>query len=337
MSPSRWTYALGALALASLAGMYVTSFVIGAEPFPLALVVLASTLAIIGAVVGLRTFAPVPRPRVRDAAAAAAAAAVALLFTRDMGMPALVSVSLVAVTIGMMAVPSGPFDRRSQGSAYVGAFVGLIAPSITLPSVWVVVSGAVGGLLWSMIATSAFEGLGGRLGLVALMASAAVYWLASALGYEGSPVLLPEVRGLAHMAMIPIGAAGAIVTWMLIHRRGWDFAMASGLTSLMVCGVIALSSMGALAPVLATAWFGGTMVGLSTPERLPNAAWVIVAGMIYGAYMLHFEGPLQGHVGVIGATGTIAVLVTVGVIWVGARAAELVARRRDAAAARVPA
>lgn len=337
MTPSRWTWIVGTACLLSLAGMYAAAFVYGAEPLPLSLVIIAGLLAITGAWVGLRTSTPVHRPRVRDVFASAIATTLALLLTREMGVPPLIAVSLVAVTTGMMAAPRGPLDHLARGSAYVGAFVGLLAPSVTVPSSWVVLSGALGGLLWSVIGPDVYHGVGGRLGLVAFMASSAVYWVAAVLGYESDAVLLPEVDGMAHMAMLPIGAAGAIVTWVLIHRLGWDFTIASGLTSLLVCGAIDLSSMGDLTAVLATAWFGGTMVGLSLPQRLPNAAWVMAAGTIYGGYMLHFEGPLQGHVGVIGATATIAVFVTMGALRGLAAVSPRVAVRRSMRPARTPA
>ncbi len=333
MRPTPWTYALCGLQLASLAIMYVVAFVLGAEPLPLSIVVIAGALAAIGAWAGVRGSLRVPRPRVRDVLTAGAATALALFLCREMAVPPIIAVSLVAITLGMMAAPRGPLDHLSRGAGYVGAFVGLLAPSITVPSPWVVASGAVGGLLWSMIGPGAYSGVGGRLGLVAFMASSAVYWFASSLGYEQGMLLVPDVNGLAHAAMVPIGAAGAVITWVLINRRGWDFTLASGVTSLAVCGCIAISDMGTLSPVLATAWFGGTMVGLSTPARLPNAAWVAAAGMMYGAYMLHFEGPLQGHVGVIGATGVIAVFVAMGAL----RLAAAVMSRRSPAASRVPA
>jgi hypothetical protein len=297
--------------------MYIIAFVMGAEPLPLSLVIIALVLALIGAAIAVRDSVAVPRPRVSDVAAGAAATAFSLLLCREMGIPALVTVSITAIVIGMMTAPRGPLDDRAEGSAYVGAFVGLLAPTITVPSGWVIVAGAVAGLLWSLIGLYVMPGVGGRLGLVAFMGSSAIYWLATALGYDHGKVLLPEVQGMAHMAMIPIGGVAAVLTWMLIQRRGWDFALASGVTSLAVCGGIHMADMGALEPVLATAWFGGTMVGLSTPARLPNAGWVTLAGLMYGAYMLHFAGPLTGHVGVIGATGTIAVFVAMGALRVG--------------------
>lgn len=327
--PTPWTYALGAITLASLAAMYVVAFVLGAEPLPLGIVVLAGALACVGAAAAVRASLPLVRPRAGDLIAGAAAAAMTLLFTRGMGVPALVAVSLVAILLGVMASRQGFLDRTAQGAGYAGAFVGLIAPGITLHTAWVVLAGAVAGLLWSVIGPCVLPGVGGRLGLVAFMASAGMYWVAGALGHESGALLAPGVDGLTHMAMVPVAAAGAIVTWVLIERAGWDFALASGLTSLAVCGVIDLSMASGLAPVLGSAWFGGTMVGLSVPERLPTAGWVLLAGLAYGAFMLHFEGPLTGHVGVIGATATIGVFVSMG----ACHGVEALARRRSVASA----
>jgi hypothetical protein len=331
------TYVLALITLASLAAMYVLAFVIGAEPLPLGLVIVAVCLAAVGALVALGASLPLVRPRAADVASATVASALTLLLSREMGIPALVSISLVAILLGVMAAPTGPLDVRAEGAGYAGAFVGLLDPSITVPIAWLILAGAVSGALWSVIGPSVLPGIGGRLGLVAFMASAAIYGVASAIGAEQPAVLIPAVDGLRHLAMIPVGAAGAVITWMLIQRRGWDFAIASGLTSLVVCGGVYLSGMGELAPVLSTAWFGGTMVGLSAPARLPNAGWVGLAGMVYGSFMLHFEGPLQGHVGIIGATGVIAVLVTMGAIRVRDRGASYRVRRAAAPEPRLPA
>ncbi len=66
---------------------------------------------------------------------------------------------------------------------------------------------------------------------------------------------------------------------------------------------------------LDVAFFGGTFVGGSATRRLPDAGWVGIAGLIYGGLMLYFRGPLTGHVGVMGAAGTVACLITAAVEW----------------------
>ena len=56
------------------------------------------------------------------------------------------------------------------------------------------IAGAVAGLLWSVIGPCVLPGVGGRLGLVAFMASTGIYWLGSVLGYDKAA----EIAKTAH-------------------------------------------------------------------------------------------------------------------------------------------
>ena len=332
MRPTATTYALGALVLVSVAAMYVLSFVLGSEPLPLIAVLCMSVFAVVGAVVALRTSLPVRPPRAGDAVAGCIGADATLFLAREMGVPQLVAGALVAVAFGVAALPGGPLDALAAGAGYTGAFVGLLTPDITLSWYWVVIAGTAAGVLWSVIAPSVLRGVGGRMGVVGFMASAGIYAVADLLGDEHNATLLPQVNGLAHAAAVPVGAAAAMITWTLINRAGWGFNLASGLPALAVCGVIAMSGMGAEGVVLATAFFGGTIVGGAAPDRVPSAAWMMLAGALYGALMLHFEGPLQGHVGVVGVTGTIACLAVIGLEKAMSMGASALDTRRRVAA-----
>ena len=314
MRPTPWTYGLGALVLAALGVMYLRAFVVGASTLPMLLVLLVGIPFAVGAVHALRTSLPLPALRPVEIVAATAATVASLGMAREMGIPPLVAAAVVAVVAGVAALDGGPLDDVAAGAAYSGAFVGLLAPSVTVGWYWVVLAGVLAGVLWSLIGPAVFQGVGGRMGVVAFMATAAVYWLADLLGADHEYVLLPE-GGLAHWSVVPIGAAGAIITWMLMTRLGWTFNLASGLPALAVCGVLAMAGPEGLEVVLATAFFGGTFVGGSSVQRMPTAAWLGASGLLYGAFMLHFEGPLSGHVGVIGATGTTAALAVVGLRW----------------------
>jgi hypothetical protein len=314
MSPTRATYVLGALVLLWLAVMYTRSFIMGANPVPMALTIIVLFFTAIGAVHALRTSLPLQRPRVIEVAAAFAGAAATLWLVREMALPPLVGAAFIAVCFGVAALPDGPLDAMSAGAGYSGVCVGLLTPSITLGWYWVAIAGALAGFLWTLVGPAVMQGMGGRMGVVAFMASTAIYWTADLLGDEHNAVLLPGVDGIAHWAVVPIGAVGALITWLLMTRRGWGFNLASGVPSLIVCGVLALAGPPSVQLVFATAFFGGTFVGGTTEARLPTAGLLGAAGLMYGAYMLHFEGPLQGHVGVIGATGTISVLAVAGVV-----------------------
>ena len=145
------------------------------------------------------------------------------------------------------------------------------------------------------------RGLVGVIGATAFMASVGVYQAADLLGERDIPSLLPPPGGLANWAVVPIGATSALVVWLLMNRLGWSLPMASGLSSLRVCGGLALWGPPPVAASFATVWFGGNAVGAVAAWRLPNAGWVAVAGLLYGVMILRFQGPLQGHVGAIGS------------------------------------
>lgn len=322
MRPTPGTYALGFLLLVTLTSVFAISF-FPAAGRAVSVVGLAAALAVIlsGGAIALRTSGPMGRPRVRDAVVAALAALATLYLARVLGLTVLVAAALVATALGVAMLEDGPLDARAGTAGYTGGFVGLMSPNVTIGWYWVVLAGLVSGVLWSLIASSALVGAGGRMGTTAFMASASIYHVADLLGDRGNALLVPPVEGLAHWSVVPVGCTATLVAWLLMNRLGWSLPMASGLTSLAVCGGLAIWGPPTLKVVLAAAWYGGTAVGATAVARLPNAAWVAVAGLAYSALMLRFRGPLDGHVGVIGATGLMGVLGAIAIREVLQRAA----------------
>lgn len=309
MRPGTGTYVLGGLMLLTLAWVFAASFLSG----PRQTIVHAALLAVLamvlaGGMIVLRLSKRLPRGRLVDVVVGAVTAFATLYLSRVLEVPPLVAASMVAVAVGVAMLGDGPLDPRSGAAGYSGAFVGIMPPTVTIGWYWVVLAGAVAGLLWTFIGPSVLDGAGGRMGTVAFMASIPVYLAADILHDRGNAPLLPPISGLAHWAVVPTGCIAALVTWLLMYRLGWSLPMASGLTSLFVCGGLVLWGPPALQVAVGATWYGGTAVGGTAATRLPNAAWIGLTGLAYGGLMLRFSGPLQGHVGVIGATGLMAVL-----------------------------
>lgn len=330
---------LAALLVIGLVGMYLVTFLFDDLRVPwvgVGAVVLLS-LAGLGMLVVGATSRLVGRVRAIDVVAATAAGAMAQFLTRDMGMPEVIAGSVIAVAVGIIVLDDGPLDGMSAAAAYAGACVGLL-PAYVAQSPWLIIGASVlCGVLWSLVGPSVWNGIGGRIGLVAFIAGSAVYLLADIIGLERDHVLVPlRVTELASWAIVPVGAAAAVLTWMLVERLRVPFALASGGLSLVVCLPLDLTKPLPLS-LLDAVFFGGTFVGGSSVRRLPNAGWVALAGLLYGMLMLHFKGPLTGHVGVIGATGAIACLAVAGLEWivlapwVGTAAERLLHRRRSMA------
>ena len=311
--PSPAVLLLSLVMAIGLGFLYAASFFRITDPAMLAMVVTIGVLLIAGIAITTVTSKEVGRARAIDVLTSVAAAAATLFMARSMGMPVIVAASCTAIVVGFMAVPGQAFDANAAGAGYSGAFVGMMSSDVMVNPYWVMGAAVLAGVLWSLIGPAVWDGVGGRMGAVAYIGAAGVYIAADLMGAVADRPLTAGLDGLAHAAVVPIGCAAALVTWVLIQRMGIPFVLASGLTSLAVCGVLALT-LADSAP-LAAAWFGGSFVAGGSTGRLPNAGWVGAGGLVFGILTFHFSGPIAGHVGVLGATATIATLAVGAVEW----------------------
>ncbi len=312
--PSAVTILLGLALLAAMTYLFVNGFWLRATGFDIAFVAVVGVLALLGFVLSLITSRPARRPLLLHVVLGAAAAVFAQFLTREMRIPVLVALGITGCILGIAALPGGPLDFMASAAGYTGMFTGLLQPGPTLSWPWVVAAGLLAGLLFSVVGPAVLPGVGARMGAVAFLAGSVVYLLAEITGNDAPSILPADATGFGNWAMVPIGMAGALVTWALTHRRAMPFVLASALPCLIVCGVVTLTLPGS-APVLCSAWAGGTLIASASPARLPTAFWIGLAGAVYGMLMLHFAGPLTGHVGVLGATATIACLATAAAEW----------------------
>ena len=303
------TYVLAAVMTVAATVVYVTSFTLAPEIGLRVGVTVLGVLALAGIYLAVRSSRPAARPRVVDVASALASTLATFFMARDLGVQPVAAAALVLVTIGLAAQPLGAMDGRAARAAFAGAFVGLIGPSITVPWYWVALSGAIAGFLWSLIGPSIMPGFGGRIGLMAFLSSAIAYKTADLVDGAGNVALLPPTAGLPTWTVVPVGVASALVTWTLYYRTRLHYVACVGLPALVVAsGIAASPGLGSHGAVLATAWLGGAALAGTSLERLPNAAWIFLAALVYAGLMVRFTGPYQGHAGAIGVLALIGEL-----------------------------
>jgi hypothetical protein len=302
---------LAAAMFVATAAVYVTSFTLAPNMWMRVAAVLLGAFAAAGMWLAVASSRPLARVRTVDIACSLLATLATFFLSRDLGVQPVVAASLVLITIGVAVQPLGLVDGRAARAGFAGVFVGLIGPSITVPWYWVALSGALAGVLWSLVGPSIMPGFGGRIGLVAFMSSVVAYGIADFLGGKGNVTLLPPTDGLPTWTVVPVGVAAALVTWTLYNRTSLHYLACIGIPALVVSSGIALApNLGAQGAVLATAWLGGAALAGTTSARLPNAAWIFVAGLLYAGLMVRFTGPYQGHAGVIGVLALIGELGT---------------------------
>lgn len=234
MRPTPVTYALAALMVGTMVLVYVASYLNPASSRLTWLGLLAFLVVVlIGTAIALRTWGPPGPLRLVDVIASTSAAAMTLLLIRSLGIPTLVAAAIVATGLGVAMLDGGPLDTVAGTAGYAGVFVGLVDPSVTIPLYWVLIAGALVGVLWGLISPALFRGAGGRMSTAAFLASILVYQVADVLGERGGAEMLPPLTASPTGPWCPpvrcrrsspgswcTGGGGAC-PWHQVSRRCW--------------------------------------------------------------------------------------------------------------------
>ena len=314
-NPTPGAWILAVVFTAALGTVYACSFFLHDRPVVWLLTFLVGLLALLGLLLGLVTSSCVCRPRAVDLVVALAGAGMAQYLTREMQMPLLVGGAMAGTLLGIAQLWDGPLDSTAAGAGYTGVVAGMVAATITLHEVWILAAGVIAGAVFVMMGPTVLPGVGARMGTAGFIGASFVYLSADVVGAERPALIPPPSSHLPHWGLVVVAVAGALFTWALVNRGGVPYVLASALPSLLLVSITAATLPTHLAAVLGVAWFGGTFVGGTGLNRLPTAVWIAVAAALFGALMLNFEGPLNGHAGVVGVTASIACLAASGLEW----------------------
>jgi hypothetical protein len=229
------------------------------------------------------------RSDVLDALAVVAGAILTYLLSVRAGLGPVVSSALVGLLAGVLA------DEIAV-PAYCGSFVGMASPAL-FPSVgYPAAAGLLSGLAF-VAAEHAFDGVGGKLGTLALFGCTTTAALTGA-DYAAGSALPWTHAGL----VVPVAVAGAVGTAVLSVRLELGAVVSSALVGLLAglgLPAIPFEPSG----TLAAAAFCASFVGMSSSERLDGEGRVALAGALCG---LVFVAVAAAFVGAGGKLGTIA-------------------------------
>lgn len=302
---------------------YVDGFVLGAPLLPLLAFALLGLPVLVG-FVHHGEHGPAGDPHPRPILFGATGALAALALSRGGHSSVVLAAALVGgggALLEHLSRGRGPL-RDVAAPLYCGAFAGMTSALVLRHPGWVLLAGALAGLLLALLGNS-WRGIGGKLGSTAFLGVVAVCVLAGAFGALGGGAQLHRFTALEQALLFAFALLSPLVTHTLSYGWGLGVVLGSALPSL----VLAL-----LAPLpLAAVWLGASFVGMTAPDRLADhpRRSLLAMGLLFGLFSLGFEPRLAGIGGDLGATAAVSVFAVLG-------AKALISRRWPGAATPEP-
>ncbi len=214
----------------------------------------------------------------------------------QLGLESIVAAALIgmfaSLTMGKYAVP-----------IYCGAFVGMASGDL-FDSIFLILAAAILTAGLFVYNKSYFNGFGGKLGLIAFAGSLVVAVLGGG-GLGGIDLKALEIK----RSMVIYVVMGAIFTYLGVVRLNQGAVLASSLSGL-TGGLVLPAVYPETGVFLAAAFFCGSFVGMTAPERLPGKIYIALAGLVAGIFLI-FTLPVLGGPG--GKMGAVAFASTIAV------------------------
>lgn len=216
-------------------------------------------------------------------------AVVTYLLSKDFALGPVVAAGVVGI-LAALVLP------RYGVPIYCGAFAGMSCSLLFSTYAHMAFGSVLAGIVF-VLSKHVFNGFGGKLGTIAFTGC-----LVAAL-LPGKTLHVAPVPGWDQGRLIVVYAVlGAVLTFVLSIRFKHGPVMASGIIGL-VGGLLLPSAYGTFGTTLGVVVICASFAGMSSPQRLPNEAYMLVAGILCGLVFI-FSSPYLGGAG--GKLGTIA-------------------------------
>lgn len=201
----------------------------------------------------------------------------------------------VVLASGLIGALSALLLKPYAVAIFCGSFIGMSSPDLLgLP--FILVAAMAAGLIF-VLAKDAYNGVGGKLGTIALT-GVFVTCLATSQSFLGGNA----IQGWLIIGIILFAMAGALLSHVLNLRLSQGAVMGSAIVGVIAGGFLPLvfEQNGLTLAIVA---FGASFAGMASRAYLKNEAWSILSGFIFA---LLFIFSVQNFGGVGGKLGTIA-------------------------------
>lgn len=215
-------------------------------------------------------------------------AIIAYFINVTLGLGGVVAVGLVGVTANLVA-------PKHDVPVYCGGIMGMASGALLPTYAYVLLAAIIAGIVF-VISKFTFNGFGGKLGTTAIT-GCVLTALITGQPFGSSPVPAGDVI----LLYVIYCAMGAVLSFGVKEYFKHNAVMSSALIALLA-GLLLPALNPQMGGALAVVASVGAFAGMSAPARIPNLAYMFVAGIIGGVIYSYTSPYLGGAGGKLGTT-----------------------------------
>jgi len=227
------------------------------------------------------------------------------------GLGAITATAMIGVGVALA-------EPQYGAPLYTAAFAGMAAKT-NIPHIgWAALLGFFTSAVFEVFVhhkTRFFEGYGGRLGLIAVIANSITIAIAMGAGdvSEQPYFVIDDYKDIPLSWWLPKLVAPPVSACFTVYVRTNLKAVSNPVTASGFVGSFGDLLMRTIdtdwAASANPAFFAGTFVGMASLTRIPNYSAFVFVGFMCGALQIAFKGVLVGFGGHLGLTGFLASLI----------------------------
>jgi hypothetical protein len=214
------------------------------------------------------------------------------------------TVLCIALSSALVGLIGALFLKQYAVAIYCGSFVGM-SSGLLLTFFPFVLATLLAALIY-LATKDLFNGVGGKLGTIALSGALITSLLTRSPFLEGS--LFSNVE---QIVIILISIIAAIITFTLNNRLKQGAVLASALVGFMMAGIFRVTNLD-LNITYGIVAIGATFVGMANQARLKDERYVALAGLLFGLIFIYSAPYFGGAGGKLGTTAFLSVLCVMG-------------------------
>lgn len=210
----------------------------------------------------------------------------------------------IALASALVGLLGALFIKRYQVAIYCGSFVGM-SSGLLLTLLPFLLATLLAAIIYGLV-KDIFNGVGGKLGTIALSGALIISVLSRSPFLDGS-----IFKTVDQIMILLISVIAATLTFTFSVRLKQGPVLASALIGFLMAGFFRVTNL-ELNITFGIVAIGASFVGMASPSRLKDERFIALAGVLFGLIFIYSAPYLGGAGGKLGTSAFLSVLSIMG-------------------------